>query len=155
MTVTGDASFEVGDTARRLRGLATALTDLRPFWPVARGIVVDWLRRNYESRGAFSGEPWAALSPTYARWKASVRPGKPLLVFDGTLKRATLAPDPQYRPHEMVLTIRAPHAIYHQRGTRRMPARPPVPRRIPAAAQAELTRAVDDYVEAEIKRWGF
>ena len=155
MTVYGDAEFEIGDTARRLRGLATALTDLRPFWPIGRGIVVDWMRRHYDSKGAFGGEPWAALSPTYARWKATVRPGKPLLVFDGGLKRATLAPDPSYSPQEMRLTIRARHAIYHQAGTRRMPARPIVPRRIPGAALRELERAVDDYVEREIQRWGF
>ena len=155
MTVYGDASFEIGDTARRLRGLATALTDLRPFWPVARGIVVDWLRRQYATKGAFGGEPWAALSPGYARWKATVRPGAPLLVFDGVLRRATLAPDPEYRPREMVLTIKAPHAVYHQAGTRRMPARPIVPRRIPGAALRELEQAVDDYVAGEIRRWGF
>ncbi len=155
MTVTGDASFEVGDTARRLRGLAVAMTDLRPFWPLARGIVIDWIRRNYESQGAWSGDPWSALSPTYARWKARVRPGKPLLVFDGGLKRAVLAPRVEYRPHEMVLTVVSPIAAFHQLGTYRMRPRPPIPKRIPGAAKDELLRAVDDYVEAEIKRWGF
>lgn len=147
--------LDTGDSARRLRGLAVALTDLRPFWPTARPVVVGWFRSQYDSQGAWSGDPWAPLSARYAAWKRRAHPGRPLLVLTGAMRRATLAPDATYEPTSMTLTVRDDKARYHQAGTRFMPARPLIPARVPAAAELELRQAAERYIQDTIRRWGF
>lgn len=82
--------------------------------------------RQFAERGTVETGKWAPLSPLYGRWKARVRPGKPLLVFDGDLKQTMTIPGKGIyivRRNSMTVGTAVPYAKYHQNGTPRMPAR--------------------------------
>jgi phage gpG-like protein len=83
--------------------------------------------RQFREQGSVETGKWSPLSPPYARWKARVRPGRPLLVFDGDLKREMTVPGQGvydvWRSGMRVGTD-IPYATYHQNGTPGMPARP-------------------------------
>lgn len=49
-------------------------------------------RRMFATEGAFTGTPWAALSPRYAAYKRKVKPGRRKLVFEGDTKDSFLTP---------------------------------------------------------------
>jgi hypothetical protein len=134
------------DARRRLERLGLMLTDLRSFWPMVTRLWIGWMGQMFESEGAFAGRPWAPLSPRYAAWKAARFPGKKILTRTGQLRRAATSPTRRATPTVLTLTIESEVAVYHQEGTPRMPARPPVFSRLPAAAQEELDRAADQYV---------
>lgn len=83
-------------------------------------------RRQFNARGTVETGKWAPLSPLYGRWKARVRPGKPLLVFDGDLRQTMTVPGKGIyivRPTSMTVGTAVPYAKYHQKGTATMPAR--------------------------------
>jgi len=83
--------------------------------------------RQFKEQGSVETGKWAPLSPPYARWKARVRPGRPILVFDGDLKKDMITPGQGiydvWRSGMRVGTD-IEYAIYHQNGTPGMPARP-------------------------------
>ena len=85
-------------------------------------------KRQFDEQGTVeTGGRWAPLSPRYARFKARVRPGRPLLVFDGDLRREMTVPEKGiYDVWRTGMTVGTdlPHAQYHQNGTPNMPARP-------------------------------
>ncbi len=71
---------------------------------------------------------WPRLSPRYAAYKAKVRPGRPMMVFDGHLSRALTDPGNRrfkadVRNTRMVLWPDIPYAARHQAGKRPMPQR--------------------------------
>lgn len=84
--------------------------------------------QQFASQGAFGGGGWAPLSPAYAAWKASRFPG-PILVRTGALK-GSLTGRPlgveMIGAQQAVFGTNIPYAGYHQSGTSKMPARPPV-----------------------------
>jgi len=83
--------------------------------------------RQFKEQGSVETGKWSALSPPYARWKARVRPGRPILVFDGDLKREMTVPGQGiYDVWRSGMTVGTDieYAIYHQKGTPGMPARP-------------------------------
>lgn len=49
-------------------------------------IAAAGMARNMDAECDPDGIPWEKLSPYYADWKASVRPGAPMGVFDGIMK---------------------------------------------------------------------
>ena len=83
--------------------------------------------RQFREQGSVETGKWSPLSPPYGRWKARVRPGRPILVFDGDLKREMTVPGKGvydvWRSGMRVGTD-IPYAIYHQNGTPGMPTRP-------------------------------
>lgn len=84
-------------------------------------------KRQFDELGTAETGKWAPLSPLYGRWKARVRPGKPLMVFDGDLKRDMTVPGKgvyYITPTSMTVGTALPYAKYHQKGTPMMPARP-------------------------------
>lgn len=113
---------------RTLTRWADALKDARPLW---EELAAEFGRANaqqFGSQGAASGG-WAALSPGYAEWKARHYPGAPILVRTGALMRSlTARPYGVERITRDSLTVgtNIDYAWYHQHGTSRMPARPPV-----------------------------
>ncbi|UKH48298.1 hypothetical protein SEA_LILMAC1015_11 [Arthrobacter phage Lilmac1015] len=83
--------------------------------------------RTFAQRGTPETGRWAALSPRYGAWKARVRPGAPLLVFDGDLRETMIST--RSGVYEVwnkgaVVGTTIPYARYHQDGTPTMPARP-------------------------------
>ena len=78
------------------------------------------------------GGNWAKLSPAYAMFKARIRPGRPILTFDGHLA-ASLggARGPGavrvVRGNKLRYGTTIPYAGFHNRGTSKMPARQVLP----------------------------
>jgi hypothetical protein len=122
MVVTGQRPL-----VRSLRGVATWLGDLKPLWEVVRSEFVKLERAAFDEEGAVGGFPrWAELTPRYKRWKERWYPGQPILQLTGAMREAVLEPVTTTSPTMMRLVIANEYAIYHQTGTRKMVARPPV-----------------------------
>ncbi len=85
--------------------------------------------QQFASEGARGGTPWPPLSPTYEAWKATHFPGMPILQATMNLW-GQLAVGTGMRversPRRLLMEPTVPYARWHQTGTRRMPARPPV-----------------------------
>lgn len=141
------------DADRELRVIAAGLGDLRSFWPMLVPLVTSWWRRQFETQGAFAGDPWAPLSPTYAVWKASRAPGKPILQLTGAMKQAVSRPHRAQTPTSLTLTVDDEKLGHHQEGGGRLPARPVIfgdP--LPPIAALELDRVAEEYVTDLIAR---
>ena len=83
--------------------------------------------RVFAQQGSAETGRWSPLSPRYGAWKARVRPGRPILVFDGDLREAFTSMShgvSEVWDSGMVVGASDPIARYHQDGTDRMPARP-------------------------------
>lgn len=83
--------------------------------------------RQFDEQGSVETGKWSPLSPPYGRWKARVRPGRPILVFDGDLRREMTVPGQGvYKVWRSGMTVGTDidYAIHHQNGTISMPARP-------------------------------
>lgn len=131
-----------------------SLSDLRPVWPnvIREFYLIEAEQFQSEGAAGASGK-WAALSNVYAKYKQVAHPDKPILRADDELFESLTNPEAAgaiLRPDEQELTIgtSVPYAAFHQRGTRRMPARPPISlaesqkRRIQKAIQTGLVRFV-------------
>jgi phage gpG-like protein len=105
-----------------------AVRDMRPFWieAFAPQFYKDQVS-NFESEGGYVGK-WAPLSPGYARYKQMVRPGRPIMVFNGDL-RASLTSGRHrgsvFQPLQQSLKIGTsiPYAPKHHFGDGRLPQR--------------------------------
>lgn len=114
--------------SRTLHRFAGAVVDMRPAFVEIRDRFLRVNRRQFATQGKHGSGGWAPLSPPYAAWKATQRPGAKILVFDGDLRRS-LTEQPDYEviePHYMAVGSNVEHGRYHQHGTDNMPARPPV-----------------------------
>lgn len=84
--------------------------------------------RQFKGQGSPEvGGSWAPLSPPYKRFKDRVRPGRPILVFDGDLRDSmTKVPSGVFEVTHKSFTVgtQVHYATYHQNGTPTMPARP-------------------------------
>lgn len=141
------------DANRELNVIATGLADLRLFWPMLVPVVTGWWRRQFESQGAFAGAPWAPLSPAYGAWKATKRPGKPILQFDGDMKDAVSRPRRSQTPISLTLSVDDPKLGYHQEGKGSLPKREVIfgdP--LPPLAALELDLVAEQYVTDLIGR---
>jgi phage gpG-like protein len=95
-----------------------------------REIVKDFYKvekKQFESEGGYGSGGWQPLSPRYAAWKAKKHPGRPLMVVSGLLKESLLGENPysieNVTPKSMEVGTVVNFAIYHQKGTSKMPAR--------------------------------
>ena len=81
--------------------------------------------RVFTTEGAAGLGRWRPLSPAYARWKAVHFPGRPILTRTGALRTAAKQVLAQTDTRlVMGPGHRVPYAIFHEMGTRKMPARP-------------------------------
>jgi phage gpG-like protein len=84
-------------------------------------------KKQFGTEGGHYGGGWSPLKPDYGQWKANVRPGKPILEFDGLL-RESLTQRPfgvdEVTGTGMVVGTGLEYARYHQDGTANMDARP-------------------------------
>lgn len=130
-----------------------SLSDFRPIWPnvIAEFYLIE--SDQFETEGAAGGQRWTPLSPLYSEYKEQVYPGQPILQAEGDLRASLTDPEAagailQPREDELIIGTSVPYARAHQRGTIRMPARPPInfseaqKRRIQKAIQAGLVRFV-------------
>jgi len=120
-----------GETAihRGIARISEGLDDCRPVWPAIEDDFYALEKAQFASQGAEGGSPWAPLALSTAKWRAVRFPGNPILVRTGDLEKSLTDPhDPNAvcveGRGELTLGSRLPYGLYHQTGTRRMPARP-------------------------------
>lgn len=128
------------------------IADMRQFAPGISREFYAIETTQFKSEGAHGASgKWAALSLVYAKFKAKAFPGQPTLKATNSLYESMTSPDALdsiFRVDErgIVLGTQREGATAHQRGSKRMPARPIISfvnddrRRIQKAIQAELVR---------------
>ena len=131
----------VGDVqlSRLLDRVSSDLSNMRPAWDLIHTNFLRGEQGTFALEGAFGGKPkWEPLSPKYELWKDQRYPGQPILVLTGALRASlTQASDPDhvYDATDSGMSVgtkkRTPGGrwnlgLLHQKGTRRMPARPPL-----------------------------
>lgn len=95
-----------------------AIQDYRPAWEET----ADYLGQVTERRFDQHGPGWAPLSPAYAAWKSANYPGRGILVRTGRM-RASMGDVQRISPMSLEWGTSVPYAVFHQRGTRKMPQR--------------------------------
>jgi len=119
------------DVRGALLSLRHAVQDIRPALPrvVTRFRIQMATRFRTEGASGPSGR-WKALSPRYATWKAKNYPGRKILELTGALKGSLVGDGPgsivSYGDNSVFIGSSVPYAEYHQTGTSKMPARPPI-----------------------------
>lgn len=155
-----------------LEELVVSLKDMRA--PLA--YVGDRLRagvaEQFESEGAWGGQPWADLTENYRNWKAEHGPSLPKLVGLRAVGRKGTRTSPisgkRYTTSgKMRVELLAPSAVtvsekrmvyapvskiagYHQEGTPKMVARPPVV--IPLRELDEWEAAFGEWLDGLVER---
>lgn len=110
------------------RTLGERCEDLRPYWP--RFETAFYLRELNLFAGQGEGY-WVPLSPSYEKWKKNAAPGQPLMVLSGSLRESLTDAKGEgavvnEQPRSLEIGTSVPYAAFHQTGTSRMPARPPI-----------------------------
>lgn len=158
-----DREWKLGEEA--IGRIAQGLVDLRNFWPLLGPPFLEWMRLQFSTRGAFSGDPWAPLTLEYAAYKSVKHPGKGILEAEGDLRRAALTPSRTQTPNSVTFTIDKWGAFagnsaldpgWHQDGTDRMPARPILfgGDDLPARVTMDIEAAAEHYVNDMVRRLG-
>src|SRR5512132_1125407 len=84
-------TFEIeGETqvAAGLDYIGKELKDFKkPLQKCSQMLLSAW-DKNFSSQGSELGEPWQALSPKYAAWKAKRYPGKGILERTGEMRKS-------------------------------------------------------------------
>lgn len=130
-----------------------SLSDLRPLYPEVIAAFYQFETEQFNTEGAAGGQKWTPLSPVYEEYKERNYPGQPILQAEGDLMASLTDPEAAGavlipREDELIIGTSVPYAIHHQRGTRKMPKRPPISfseeqkRRMQKAIQAGLVRFV-------------
>lgn len=123
--------FEVAGDVQMARGFsrfAESIKDLRPAFREIERSFREIERRQFQSEGSYGSGGWARLSPAYAEWKEAHFPGKPILQLTGALMGSLVGKTSksviEMEKLSLAIGTRLEYAIYHQKGTPRMPARP-------------------------------
>ena len=126
--------FSIAGKDQVLRTFTRWTDALSDFSPALGDIADDFLeleKTQYASEGKTGSGGWKALSPKYATWKAVNYPGALILARDGWLRDSLTVKDAPFQIREITATqatlgTNVPYGIYHQMGTKFMPARPPI-----------------------------
>lgn len=149
VTVDGQTRIKV-----QLRRFSSAASDMRPGFERIADWFADEERRLFDSEGSAYPPGWPALSPRYADWKRRRVGNKPILEFTGRLRRSlTRRPFGQEFISRDTLTVGTdvPYARYHQRGTGRLPRRPPLIKQN-RAVKTRLTKMLQEHLLSEMER---
>ena len=111
-------------------GLNRALRNFRPLFKETDTKLRKFFNRQFAGQGVGPrGGHWQQLSTKYAERKRRLRPGRKVLQFDGTLRRALVR---KSGPNALRIITRdqfafgttgVPYASYHQYGTSKLPRR--------------------------------
>jgi len=115
------------DVTKSLAAFQDVLADQAPALREIADDFREMLAQQFASEGRAQGTPWAGrVGPTLA----SARPGQApaLLVRTGALRDSLISPGSghveEMDGRSLTLGTRLPYAMFHQLGTRHMPARP-------------------------------
>src|SRR4030042_2260470 len=140
---------------RSLDIIADSLTNFKDIFEKC----ADDFRKTQESvfanSGAFEGlRAWAPLSPGYRTWKMKKVGAKPILTFKGDLRKSLTSKSTNHiekiTTHSLEIGTRDKKAIWHHRGTNKMPKRKvielsePQKRRWTRIAHTEIFRGMTD-----------
>lgn len=111
-----------------IRGLGEKIRDWTEAWPKVSLAIQRIFNEQFASEGARGpAGPWPELKEGYARRKQRVYPGRNLLEASGRLRRSLVSGTDdtleEFAPRRMRFGTTAPYALYHQRGTKKMPPR--------------------------------
>jgi len=114
--------------SRYLDILADSINDFAPMFDKMADDFRDTMEGMFNSGGAFDGNSqWAPLAPSYRVWKAHHFPGRNILTLTGALKRSLTSTGgshvEQITRTSMKIGTRDQKAIFHQRGTSKLPQR--------------------------------
>jgi len=126
--------FSIVGKEEVLRGFDRWTEGLSDFSPALEDIADDFLeleKTQFAGQGKSGSGGWKALSPDYGAWKAVNYPGAKILERDGWLRDSLTVKDAPFQVREITATqavmgSNLKYAMYHQTGTRKMPARPPI-----------------------------
>lgn len=108
--------------SRMLSRTTERVKHLGPFYDEAAKILSRSVKEQLSSEGGRSEHTWQPLSPGYAEWKQRRYGNAPILEASGTMRRA-LQPTPEVVPDDKIFWSVPFYALFHQRGTRKMPQR--------------------------------
>jgi phage gpG-like protein len=149
--------FSVAGQDQVLRTFSRWTEGLSDFSPALEDIADDFLKleqTQFAGEGKSGSGGWKALSPDYAAWKAVNYPGAKILERDGWLRDSLTVKDAPFQIREITATqaelgTSVSYGIYHQMGTRKMPARPPV--ELSASDQNRWGKLVHEFLYAAAK----
>lgn len=131
---------------RSLADIEDQTLDLRPVFEALADRFADLELRQFETEGRFGGSGWPALSPTYARWKATHYPGKTILRRTDDLF-ASLTSRPfgveVLEPQTMVIGSDVDYGAFHQRGEGQKLRRPV---ELPETERVAWVRAIQRFI---------
>ncbi len=141
-----------------LQRFATDITDFSGYW--SQYFLPAWYRFeqiHYETQGASTGAQWAPLSVAYEKWKQKHWPGLPTGVLSGATRESLTFPGDQnavveIHPDALMVGSRVPWAMYQQKGTKKMPARPPM--RVSQNFMLTIAKLLQEYGHAVTKNSG-
>ena len=143
---------------RGIARFADGVADYRPVWAFVADDFYSQIGRQFRSEGVAGGEKWEALTAAYSGWKEAHFPGKPILERTGELLDSLTDPNSPnaVRIEErksLTLGSSVPYAIYHQTGTKNMPARPEI--QLTEAFKRTTMHHVQQYLVAIATQSGF
>lgn len=139
---------------KRVLGLIVdGATDLRKAWDEVKEDFIQNEEDQFATQGGHASGGWRALSPAYAAWKAKRFPGKPILRRTDRLFQSLTRPLHEdfifiSKPDTMTIGTAVPYAVFHGRGTRRMPQRRPV--ELTEKQKREWPRIVHRHIFADV-----
>lgn len=149
--------FRVDGDVQLARGFSRFADDVKDLSDAFREIAKDFHegeQKQFETKGAYGVGGWQALAPTTIERKE--RGGYPMdiLVRSGKLKRTltgkTVGSIEEVRPLELRVGTEVPYAIFHQRSTRHMPARPVI--KLPEEQKTRWHKIIHKWLVKAIKK---
>ena len=86
-------------------------------------VIREDLLNNFDNEGINAGQQWAPLAASTVRRRGSRHP---ILVRSGRLRSKVASIQGDWVDNQIILELHDQIGRYHQAGTRRMPARPPI-----------------------------
>jgi len=154
-----ELSFEVdGDVqlARSLSRFGAGVSDMRPAFHDIANLFWNIEKRQFDSEGAYGSGGWGALSPSYDAWKSHYFPGKPILQRTGRMMSSLIGMTSdtvkEINPKNFRIGTSVYYALFHQRGTSKMAARPVI--QLTEADKREWVKVVQRWLVNMAKQVG-
>jgi len=121
----------VGKISKRINKVTENVKNLRPAFEKVADDFRSTEDKVFRGQGAYgSRAKWKKLSPIYDEWKSRHYPGRPILYRDGDLKNSLASKGANHieiiKKTSITLGSNDPKFIWHQKGTIKMPSRPPI-----------------------------